>query len=201
MTKINSARKELADHRGSISENQWLTDVGILDSPETPYTIDVISDWHMPGSESYVLDFAVNSQHDSKRLIAKACIKSCATETVREWHDRRARIKSAGIEVPKLYSTNRAVYIEEFIEMDLHTAFNYSNEEERDSLADRFIDTYLTLGRIGFNVISLHDARSRGDDIVLIDFGSDIGGYSEGSKDDATINEKAQRELDKIRQH
>lgn len=55
------------------------------------------------------------------------------------------------------------------------------------------------MGRIGFNVISLHDARSRGNDIVLIDFGSDIGGYSENSKDNATINEKAQRELDRIR--
>lgn len=63
----------------------------------------------------------------------------------------------------------------------------------------RFIDTYRTMGRIGFNVISLHDARSRGNDIVLIDFGSDIGGYSENSKDNATINEKAQRELDRIR--
>lgn len=199
MTKINPARKELADHRGDIPENQWLANVGILDSPETSYTIDVISDWHMPGSESYVLDFAVNSQHDSRRLIAKACIKSCATETVREWHDRRARIKSAGLEVPRLYSTSRAVYIEEFIEMDLHTALSHGNEEEQDLLAERFIDTYRTMGRIGFNVISLHDTRSRGDDIVLIDFGSDIGGYSDNPKDDATINEKAQRELDRIR--
>lgn len=198
MSFTDSIKNELASHRGQVPENQWLAEKGIIETPDTPYSYNLMSDWHMPGSESYILDFEVLSRQRTERLIAKACIKSCATETVQEWHDRRQRIASAGIGVPKLYSTDRAVYIEEYIEMDMRAAHKCADPEVKSKLEDKFLDTYRKLGSLGFNVISLHDVRSHGDDIVLVDFGSDLGGYSDTPLDPKVTNEKALAELSKI---
>lgn len=194
-----SVNEEIDLHRGSVPERQWLTHVGLIDSPEIPYQFELVRDWHLPGSESYVLDFKINPQEGArKRVLAKACIKIYPVQTVEEWHSRRQRIMLAGIEVPTLYSTHRADYIEEYIEMDLKTAYNAADTETRSKLESRFVETYKKLGQLGFSAVSLHDVRSRGEDIVLIDFGSDLGGYSEDRPVDEHLLERAQMELKRI---
>lgn len=199
MANTESVKKEIDLHRGSVPERQWLAQVGLIESPEIPYQFELVRDWYLPGSESYVLDFKVNpAEGTRKRVLAKACIKMCPVQTVEEWHSRRQRVKLAGIEVPTLYSTHRADYIEEYIEMDLKTAYNSADTETRDKLESRFVETYQKLGQLGFRTVSLHDVRSRGDDIVLIDFGSDLGGYTEDRLVDEHLLEKAQMELKRI---
>ena len=198
MAGIESVLKIISAHRDVLPESQWLVEKGIIDDEHAPYNFELVKDWYRGGSESYILDFKVNSGIDTKHLLGKACIKMCAVEVVSEWHDRRSRIQRAGIEVPKLYSTNRADYIEEFIESDLRTAHIVAGSETRRKLEDGFINTYKNLNAIGFSIVSLHDVRSRGDDVVLIDFGSDLGGFTESQRSNESVEMKAEDDLRRI---
>lgn len=172
--------KELSEHRGNLDEPLWLNEVGVIESADTPYTIEDSSEWHCPGSESYIMDFTVATAKDRLRLIAKSCIKFAPLETVNEWMGRRQTLKENSISVPKLYSVHRATYIEEFIDLDLKTAVQNSELENAKLLRDRFVWTYRQLFIAGFRPMSIHDARSRGDDVVLIDYGSDLGSSNYG---------------------
>jgi hypothetical protein len=198
MAGLESVLKVISAHRGVVPESQWLVEKGITDDKYAPYNFELVKDWYRGGSESYILDFKVNSGIDTKHLLVKACIKMCAVEVVSEWHDRRSRIRRAGIEVPKLYSTNRADYIEEFIDLDLRTAHIVAGTETRRKLEDRFINTYKKLNAIGFSIVSLHDVRSRGDDVVLVDFGSDLGGFTESQRSNESVEMKAEDDLRRI---
>jgi len=80
----------------------------------------------------------------------------------------------------------------------LKIAYNTADTETRGKLESRFVETYQTLGQLGFGTVSLHDVRSRGEDIVLIDFGSDLGGYTEDRPVDEHLLDKAQMELKRI---
>jgi hypothetical protein len=193
-----SIQKEIDLHRGDIPEVQWLTEIALIDTPSTPYSFGLIQDWHRPGSESYILDFEINTAEKDTRLIAKACIKMGPVQTVVEWHNRRQRVASAGIEVPKLYSTHRADYIEEYIPMELKAAYSIADAENRNKIENSFMDTYKKLVKLGFSVISLHDVRSRGDDVVLIDFGSDLGGFINSSTENKYTDKLAEAELGRI---
>jgi hypothetical protein len=195
---LDPAVSEIARHREGLDEAQWLADTGILDSAVSDYAIETRNDWKRLGSETYILDFEVTSESIVKRLIAKACVKFCPSQTIAEWHDRRNVIEGAGIAVPKLYSTHGGVYIEEFIAYDLRAAYSQMDLKGKHQLHERFTETYVKLGELGFSPVSLHDARSRGSDVVLIDFGSDLGGQTRGRTSYNESNELANREFEKI---
>src|SRR5690606_20251427 len=115
MGKNSSVRQEIDLHRGSQSEPEWLVEHGFIPSYRTPYDLVQVSEWERPGSEAYVLKFAVQTGQSTIKAIAKACIKTSPLETVREWHSRRERLLEFDLSVPNLYSVHRADYIEEFI--------------------------------------------------------------------------------------
>lgn len=96
--------------------------------------------------------------------------------TVDEWLTRRKLLDQAGIETPTLFGRNGATLLEEFIE---HTLV-----ERLAQIADSpaCVELAAELGRscrlvadLGFPCLSLHDLRSRGDDVVFVDFGQDLG--------------------------
>jgi len=135
------------------------------------YTIN--RDWSS-GGETYVLDFTLH-EAEEKRCIMKACIKIPCTETMDEWVERRAVVKDAGVTTPELYHRDRATIIEEFIPFSIQEAFDQADEDDRRAIAENVIATFRTLEASGFQPRPMHDLRSHGTDIVVVDFGEDLG--------------------------
>jgi hypothetical protein len=93
-----------------------------------------------------------------------------------DWLKRREMLIEHGVAVPQLHAVNRGVLIEEYIPHDFHSTFIAADAQSRAQLRQQFIETYKRVHKLGFRPISLHDARTRGQDVVLVDFGSDLGG-------------------------
>lgn len=154
-------------------------DTGILEQlgEKFPGPISVVNDWHRSGAETYATDFVVG--HDKQHLIAKACVKFTPLEAVKEWLERRQVINDAGLTTPKLHIVEGSVVVEEFIPHTLSDAYqNPIAYDSRERLKNGLNDTLQTIYGLGFNALSLHDLRSRGNDVVIIDFGSDLGPQS-----------------------
>ncbi len=181
---VDSIRSEIDLHRGTMPEPTWLAEKKLIDIDSiNSYSFELLSDWHMPGSESFIMDFQINSLKRTERVIAKACIKMGASAVVQEWISRRELASSAGIEVPKLYSVSGPDILEEYIPQTLKQVYEKSDSDKREHLHHEFFTAYQKLIKLGFSPVSLHDVRSHGEDIVIVDFGSDLGGIHTSRQD------------------
>lgn len=137
--------------------------------------VELLHDWAQLGGETFSADFLLHLSETDLHLFAKACVKYFPVETVDEWLVRRRILEESGVTVPALYARDRAVIVEEFIPHTLSEAFVVADEIGKEKLRRAFIDTYKRVAGAGFGPFSLHDARSHGDDVVLVDMGEDIG--------------------------
>lgn len=165
---------------------------------ESDDQIKLLSEWSQRGSETFSCDFMLNDGDEIRHLIAKACIKYCPVETVDEWMARRSTLEQAGISVPKLFKRDGATIIEEFIPFSLEEAYRSGDSVQQDALESTFVSTYTSAARAGFWPLSLHDARSRGGDIVMIDMGEDIGGPHQVDLDAIEVHRLAQNAFARI---
>lgn len=158
-------------------QGAWLIERGMLQPGATEFTITTEQPWAMPGSESYTMQFTVSdANNDLQRFIAKACVKLPIVPSLNDWISRRLLLGQHGIAVPRLYAVKRGILIEECIPYRLQDAYRVASPEVQASLRSQFTQIYNRVHELGFRPISMHDARSRGDDVVLVDFGSDLGG-------------------------
>lgn len=186
---VDSIRSEIDLHRGTVPEPTWLAEKNLIDLDSIDlYSLELIDDWHMPGSESFIMDFQINSLKRTERVIAKACIKMSASAVVQEWVSRRELVSSAGIEVPKLYSVAGPDILEEYIPQTLKQVYEKSDQNKKEHLHHEFFTAYKNLIELGFSPVSLHDVRSRGEDVVMVDFGSDLGGIHMSRQNTAFSN-------------
>jgi hypothetical protein len=146
-----------------------LEEVGLSD-------VEIINDWMQLGNETYLTDFvAHDSNGEDVHFVAKACIKYFPVETMDEWIMRRELLVDSDVKVPILLTRQRALIIEEFIPYSFREAYAMADEEQKRILQQEFIDTYKRVSGAGFGPFSLHDARSHGNDVLLVDMGEDIG--------------------------
>ena len=142
---------------------------------ESPSDISVLNPWHAGGGESYITDFTVRSGDSERHLIAKACVKLTPRETMEEWLDRRRILNEHGVQTPQLFAVDGATIVEEFIPYTLKEAYAAGSEQDMAILRQAYSDTYKRILGAGFRPISLHDVRSRGLDVVIVDLGEDLG--------------------------
>lgn len=138
-----------------------------------------ITNWWKPGgAETYIATFSISHQDGSiNDLIAKSCIKLCPKETMDEWIDRRNILSINGVHFPEIYTVDGATIVEEYIPYSFKDAYKSADQETKEVLRTNFIDTYKRIWGAGFSPVSMHDVRSRGDDVVMIDLGEDLGGH------------------------
>ena len=160
--------------------------------------IESLNEWTQKGGETFSCDFILRDGDTLRHLIAKACIKYCPVETVDEWMERRQKLEEVGVIVPALFKRDRAVIIEEFVPYTLHEAFAMATSVQKDEIEESFVSTYETMSRTGFWPISLHDVRSRGQDVVVIDMGEDIGGPHAIALDEAEVTDLAVKAFQRI---
>lgn len=186
----NNALREVEHQAAGTPLNDWLAEMGLIPGAHTDFEILLHNDWQRLGAETYTMDFSVATADMTTKLIAKACVKLPVIETMREWLSRRYMLAEHGIHTPHLFGHDQATLIEEFIPYTLHEAFMLAGEGERTEMKAELETVFKTLFCLGFKPhLSASDFRSRGSDIVIIDFGEDLGGIAPtDSLDEEDVN-------------
>jgi hypothetical protein len=175
-----SLANELKEASGHTTLHEALSALGLCGESHRGCSITVVDDWHRSGAETYGLVFDLqHSDNTSVRLFLKACVAlapgTSVGEVAQEWLRRREVLVQAAIETPRLYSLHSAVFLEEYIPYTLEEAWRRASRTAQSHLARAFGSAVYRLATTGFSVLSLHDVRSRGKDVVVVDFGFDLG--------------------------
>lgn len=160
-----------AQKRGLLGPNT----LSVLGTDD-PNDITIIRPWFRGGNETYCTEFTQQTGGVFRHLMAKACVKLCPIESTAEWLGRRKIVEAIGVQVPELVAqVDRATILEEFIPFTLAQAFARADEDGKAQIHAALDDTAERILDAGFSPLSFHDVRSRGNDMVIIDFGHDLG--------------------------
>jgi hypothetical protein len=177
-----------------------LVALGLLGNPSDRFDIVVLSDWYMSGSETYLMHFHVGANDLSRRFVIKACTAYSPAQSLTaifdEWLARRRCLEKFSVSTPSIIATGSALLIEEYIPFTLREAFDHT--KARANLARCLGWTAGRVAAAGFMPLSVHDWRSRGSDIVLIDFGQDLGPARPSVVPDITLLPEVLDHLDRL---
>lgn len=172
-----SIEKELCKLAKKDKLPDALSALGLISSPQEDYTISSHGSWERGGAETYIFKFSIKTNSNINKYILKACVKFSPSmsidKIIDEWVSRRNLISSFGISTPKLFYFGDGVLIEEFIPFTLKNQLKDSfNNNILYDLA--YYSGILELNKF-LTIAPFSDLRSRGDDLVVIDFGEDLG--------------------------
>ena len=172
-----SLESELTGLAHASSVEKALLALGLIDDEAEAFELATVADWCREGAETYTLHFSVSTSRASTRFVMKACVAYSPGVPLRElfaeWNTRRDRLRNFDVATPDVLVRGDALVIEEYIPLTLREALG-----EASARSHLVTSMGWTAGRItaaGFIPLSVHDWRSRGRDVVLIDFGQDLG--------------------------
>lgn len=194
-----SLEAEVQRISGCATLQDALCALELADPEPGPSRLSIEREWWPSGAETYSTVFSV--QQDGlgpRRYIWKAHISAGggASARVDELISRRTHLAEVGVATPQLMFRDRADVCEEFIPFafsDLVAAKGLSSTDLRQEASELI----RRVVRAGYTPTSLHDLRSRGDDCVMIDFGSDLGPASPLAQASAEEIERAVARLEK----
>lgn len=180
---------ELMQLAGAADTASALTTLGMIDAGEN-FALDTVQDWHRSGAETYSLHFTVATRSRRGDFVLKACVAHVGGQSLKdtfaEWLSRRSLLDELGAGTPRLYVAGKAVLVEEYIPYTLADAL-VNNQEHREVILRALARTAGLLVSAGFVPFSAQDWRSRGTDVVLIDFGQDLGPPNTGHGSEAGL--------------
>jgi hypothetical protein len=166
--------RKVAERDGIL---EALRALGLIGPVEPLGSVETIEAWHRSGDETYSLVFAVNTSTQRNVCVMKACTaydgQHPLAEIFADWLSRRSLLAGLAVETPRLYGVGEALVIEEHIPYLLCDALQTTSH--REALLGSIGATAARLVNAGFVPLRAHDWRSRGDDVVLVDFGQDLG--------------------------
>jgi len=165
--------------------------LNLVSAVATSLGIKEIRDWHRAGAETYQYHFEVSNQSRKTLCVLKACaawspVKSLE-QILTDWIDRRLLLKARRIQLPLLYGWGHGVLLEEHIPYRLSDIIGAGHP---NSFLPEIARVAGVLSSLRFAPIEpFQDLRSRGRDVVMIDFGEDLGppGLSQDALDAATL--------------
>jgi hypothetical protein len=170
---------ELRALGGSDDLAAALVTLGLIEGSSEPFELVTTRDWYRAGAETYVLVFDVRQGESARSYLVKACIAwspgEPLSQTFASWMGRRELLAGRGVSTPALVGVGNAQLIEEYIPFELFEAFARADGPVRGELLAQLGRTAGLLVSAGFAPIRAHDWRSRGSDVVLVDFGQDLG--------------------------
>jgi hypothetical protein len=137
-------------------------------------------EWVRGGAETYIYRFTLERPtRAATHLLLKACVAFSPIGSVEailsQWVSRRELLQRAGVGTPRLYFAGQGLVLEEYISYSFPEAVQ-KNEGAQLNLVQALAATAAGLYRLGFKPVSLTpDLRSRGSDVVVVDFGADLG--------------------------
>jgi hypothetical protein len=147
--------------------------------------------WIPGGSETYLFYFSVHCAGGRfRRFLLKSIVGYAPglslTETTEAWVGRRGVLSENGVAVPRLHAFARATLLEEFVPFALAERLRGGGESRLLQIG--LVRYALVLWRLGFRpVAAFGDLRSRGCDVVPVDFGEDLGPAGLGASDPSTL--------------
>lgn len=174
---IWSLEGELCKLASTEALDDALVKLGLLNSVEDQFKLDAgNSSWRRVGAETYVFEFDVAKADSSHRYVIKACVAyghPSVEGILHSWIERRQLLESNGVSTPRLYGWGHGILLEEFIPYELPIILA---QKPVQSILQCLATTYGVVARLGFVPIELFAGlRSRGTDVVIIDFGEDLG--------------------------
>ena len=172
---------ELQDMAGADSFDEACVRLGLVTSgAASEYRLVVDSDWHRSGAETYSFVFSLVREGVRSSFYLKACTAlsfgSSVGTVLDEWVGRRKLVSDAGVSTPCLYGVAKACLLEEAVPYLLAEVLNDSRGECRADLLRQLAHYSGVLSVNGFvSLDAFSDLRSRGEDLVAIDFGEDLG--------------------------
>ena len=161
--------------------SQALCNLNLLETPDTPFSLDGDKDWIRGGAETYIYRFRLKKDNNGKEqeYIIKACIayspSSQLSDILEEWVKRRNTLGLNGIATPHLVGYGKGILIEEYIP-HLFKDILQKNPSKLDVYLYQLAMYAGTLHRLNFSPMEpFADLRSRGEDLVAVDFGEDLG--------------------------
>jgi hypothetical protein len=175
--KLDDELKKLAD---ANSAEGALRKLGLLGFDEDEF--DLVSapeGWYRSGGETYLYRFRVLTRKSETCVVLKACVAWAPATTLEAiflgWLERRQLLASRGVLTPRLYAWGQAVVLEEDVPFEL-TEILKRAEVPSDSLLLSMADLAGVVASLGFLPVGLfEDLRSHGEDVVAVDFGTDLG--------------------------
>lgn len=177
-----TVEQEICRIAGCSTFSTALRELGILSWNVEQYSIRKDPQkWVRGGAETYVYKFEIEPKPGTtSMLIMKACVAfsvaSPMDSILREWISRRNILAAAGASVPRLYGYKNVVLIEEFIRYPIKQVLTNTSRGSCSLLLLKLAELAGIYSRLRFVPIDpFADLRSRGEDVVVIDFGEDLG--------------------------
>ena len=152
--------------------------LGFVPSGQELPRLRTVMDWHRSGAETYSYTFAIlDSSNIERRYRLKACVSWGPNATIEDiielWILRRSLLAAEGVSVPRLIASGSGLILEE--EIPHHVSMALQSVSSERVLA-QLLNIAAAIARLRFLPVNgLKDIRSRGNDAVYIDFGSDLG--------------------------
>jgi hypothetical protein len=185
-----SIESELCQLAGRVTISDALIHLGLVTSGKFRL-VPTNEGWIRGGAETYIYKFSVidcdNEAKNINNFILKACVSFPAGNSIAEilnsWVNRRLLLQRHGAKVPQLFGFGNGIILEDFVPYRTHLCMQLA------SVAGLF-------SRLQFHPISpFHDIRSFGTDVVLIDFGEDLGPSNVPTSDGMRIFEMLLEQL------
>jgi hypothetical protein len=171
--------RELCKLTRAQTEREALFELKLLPGISTEYQVRTDVDWVRGGEETYIYRFWISKEGQESGYIIKACVtldlERGIEGTISEWLSRRNLLMSKDISVPHLVYSGQGLIIEELIQWPLWDRMR-SSPSTIAQILPLLVDYTATLSRLGFAPIDgFTDLRTRGSDVVVVDFGEDMG--------------------------
>lgn len=152
--------------------------LGLVEPGTADCAIVEEGEWIPGGAETYSLRFRVETGAGSEAYLLKSVVAfggGGVGQTGNDWLARRTMLDRAGVRVPRLFAFRKATFLEEYVPRALREVVQ-RDAGVADTVRAECIEVAGTIGALGFRPVSLFaDARSHGRDVVLVDFGADLG--------------------------
>lgn len=193
---------EICAAAGGGPLDRALVALGVCDEECRGCTIETEREWHRAGAETYALVAAItHSAGERTRLYLKACVAlgdlSGVSRIVDEWIDRRAVVSAHGVSVPRLYAIHSGTLIEEYLPYMVLDLLHH--RPRLSALLESLGSTAGVLTRLGFPAFAVNDWMSRGEDVVIVDFGQDLGPPGMTVRSHAAVLEELLRAVERHR--
>jgi hypothetical protein len=184
MTGVWTVKDELCRLAGVGTLPEALVRVGIASECAKSVTVRQATEWRRSGAETFSTELEVIQEgRVLQTLLLKACTPALAVgvpldSILNAWLQRRNLLQSCHVATPHLYAFGNGVLLEEKIPYLLRDAIAATLPSSPQRLAlisdlARFACTLSALGFVSQNAFS--DLMSRGVDVVVVDFGADLG--------------------------
>jgi hypothetical protein len=175
-----SLEEELQKLAGAASMSSALKLLGLLTGGCEEFTcVNPPEGWYRSGAETYIYRFRIRTGGIETPLVLKACVAFSPGRSLENlltgWIERRKLVCSRGVRAPVLYAWGQGVLLEEYIPFTIQDLLT-GEAEPSNSLLIGLAELAGVVASLGFVPIRLFDdLRSHGDDVVMVDFGEDLG--------------------------